>query len=82
MQPNLQKAHNLRNAIRGGVFDKKIRQANLAHEKTATLPMDKDSVMMQPTDQWDAIDRGSRGKIVSHPSRRFKDRWDEINWKR
>ena len=79
MPPNLQRAENL---IRGKAFDKAIRRANLAHEENRSLPMDKDSVMLQPTSQWDAIDRGRRGKIVSTPSRRFRARWDEIDWDR
>ena len=79
MQPNLQRAHNL---IRGGQFDSAIKRAKIAHDDNASLPMDKDSVMMQPSDQWDAIDRGRRGKIVSTPSRRFAARWGEIDWGR
>ena len=79
MPATRQKVENL---IRGGVFDRGIRRAKLAHEENAALPMDKDSVMLQPSDQWDAIDRGRRGKIVSHPSRRFAARWGEINWER
>ena len=79
MQPNLQRAENL---IRGKAFDSAIKRAKLTHEENKALPMDKDSVMLQPSDQWDDIDKGKRGKIVSTPSRRFMVNWDEIDWRR
>lgn len=65
-------------------FDR-VRRAALAHAEAAKdPPMDKDSMLMQPTDQWEKSDRdgtcGNGRRLFSPPSDRYKERYSEINW--
>lgn len=44
-------------------------------------PMDKDNLLMAPTEEWDRTDRKSSWtKVFSKPTRAFKLNYDNIDW--
>ena len=45
-------------------------------------PMDKDSLMMQPTENWSKVDRKGKwgDSVLSYPSRKFRERYDLVDW--
>lgn len=47
-------------------------------------PMNKDSLMMQPVDNWDRIDRKGEwgGRILSLPSPAFRENYGHIDWRK
>ena len=42
----------------------------------------KDSMLMQPTEAWDKTDKKGRwgDKVLSMPSRKYRERYDLIDW--
>jgi hypothetical protein len=73
--------------VRGG---KSENEATAIAERAAKIagsrperdtPMDKDSVMMQPVENWEASDKRPPGRRrFLFPSPRYKERYDEIDW--
>ena len=47
-------------------------------------PLNKDSLMFQPVSAWDKIDRKGKwgDRLVSTPSRLFRERYDMIDWRK
>jgi len=44
-------------------------------------PMDKDSVLMTPTEEWEKSDLRPPGRrVFFYPTPSYKQRFDEINW--
>ena len=73
--------------VRGGMSENQAmatqERANslLAGKPDRTKPMDKDNLLMQPTENWEKSDlRRPGSKVFSKPSPLFSQNYGRINW--
>ena len=75
-----------RKLIHGGMSENKAlatqeRASSLLAGKPDRTPMDKDNLLMAPTEQWESSDLRCPGeKVFSYPSDSFQTGYERINW--
>lgn len=76
-----------RKLIHGGMSENQAQatqeRANslLAGKPDRSKPMDKDNLLMQPTENWESSDKRRPGaKVFSYPSDPFQAGYERINW--
>lgn len=73
--------------VRGGKSENEARaiaenaRSLSARRPSRDEPMNKDSLLMQPTENWEASDRRPPGRrAFFYPTPSYKQRYEEIDW--